>query len=112
MPADIQRSVNEENLQFMQHRDVCCLEYFEFIYGLTQCNAVREGGREGGWVGGREGGWVGGWEKHDSLPTPVFAGCHILDPQHPEQAAFGEMSMHLATNFFFHTYFRTRKKLR
>ena len=40
MPADIQRSVNEENLQFMQHRDVYCVEYFDFIYRLTQCNAV------------------------------------------------------------------------
>ena len=62
MPADIQRSVNEENLQFMQHRDVYCLEYFEFIYRLTQCNTVREGGREGGWVSGWEGGREGGRE--------------------------------------------------
>ena len=74
----------------------------------------RERGREGGWVGGREGGWVGGWVggKVMTLSLPLLLQGAILDPQHPEQAAFGEMSMHLATNFFFHTYFHTRKKLR
>ena len=74
----------------------------------------RKGGREGGWVGEREGGWVGGWVggKIMTLSLPLSLQGAILDPQHPEQAAFGEMSMHLATNFFFHTYFRTRKKLR
>ena len=40
MPATIQRSVNEENLQFMQHRDVYCPEYFLFIHRLTFCNFV------------------------------------------------------------------------
>ena len=40
MPADIQRSVNEENLQYMQHRDVYCPEYFEFIHRLFTCCEV------------------------------------------------------------------------
>lgn len=40
MPPAIQRSVNEENLQFMQHRDVYCVEYFEFIRELTLANHV------------------------------------------------------------------------
>ena len=40
IPANIQRSVNEENLQFMQHRDIYCPEYFEFIYRLTLANSV------------------------------------------------------------------------
>lgn len=40
MPARIQRSVNEENLQFMRHRDVYCPEYFEFIRKLALCNTV------------------------------------------------------------------------
>ncbi len=40
IPATIQRSVNEENLQFMQHRDVYCPEYLEFIYRLTLANSV------------------------------------------------------------------------
>ncbi len=40
MPADIQRSVNEENLLFMRHRDVYCPEYFEFIHRLAMCNTV------------------------------------------------------------------------
>ena len=41
MPANIQRSVNEENLQFMQHRDVYCTEYFDFIHRLATCNQVQ-----------------------------------------------------------------------
>ncbi len=41
MPAEIQRSVNEENLQFMQHRDVYCVEYFEFVHRLIVSNMVR-----------------------------------------------------------------------
>ncbi len=41
MPPAIQRSVNEENLQFMQHRDIYCLEYFEFVRELTMANHVR-----------------------------------------------------------------------
>lgn len=40
IPANIQRSVNEENLQFMQHRDIYCPEYFEFMYRLTLANSV------------------------------------------------------------------------
>ena len=40
MPAVIQRSINEENLQFMQHRDVYCPEYFDFITALAVTNMV------------------------------------------------------------------------
>ena len=40
MPPAIQRSVNEENLQFMQHRDVYCVEYFEFVRDLAITNQV------------------------------------------------------------------------
>ena len=40
MPAVIQRSINEENLQFMQHRDVYCPEYFSFINALAVANMV------------------------------------------------------------------------
>ena len=47
IPAKIQRSVNEENLQFMQHRDVYCPEYFEFIYRLTVTNSVSAWGGGG-----------------------------------------------------------------
>ncbi|XP_019859988.1 PREDICTED: ubiquitin carboxyl-terminal hydrolase 24-like [Amphimedon queenslandica] len=38
IPSTIQRSVNTENLHFMQNRDVYCREYFEFIRNLTFCN--------------------------------------------------------------------------
>ena len=66
MPPQIQRSVNEENLQFMCNRDVYCSEYFDFVFNLTSANRVcccllgdrgkggREGGRERGMEGGRE----------------------------------------------------------
>ena len=43
MPPEIQRSVNEENLQFMQHRDVYCPEYFDFVNQLVQANMVCRG---------------------------------------------------------------------
>ena len=43
MPPEIQRSVNEENLQFMQHRDVYCPEYFAFMRQLVQANGVSDG---------------------------------------------------------------------
>lgn len=42
MPASIQRSINEENLQFMQHRDVYCPEYFHFINALVVANMVSD----------------------------------------------------------------------
>ena len=40
MPAVIQRGVNEENLQFMQHRDVYSPEYFDFVLTLVVSNMV------------------------------------------------------------------------
>uniref|UniRef100_T1IKX5 ubiquitinyl hydrolase 1 n=1 Tax=Strigamia maritima TaxID=126957 RepID=T1IKX5_STRMM len=38
MPARIQQMVHEENLHFMQNRDVYCEEYFSFVYQLVICN--------------------------------------------------------------------------
>ncbi|XP_065904481.1 ubiquitin carboxyl-terminal hydrolase 24-like isoform X2 [Dysidea avara] len=38
MPPQIRRSINEENLQFMQHRDVYCHDYFHFIRSLSFIN--------------------------------------------------------------------------
>lgn len=32
--------INEENLQFMQHRDVYCHDYFNFIRSLSFVNNV------------------------------------------------------------------------
>lgn len=40
IPPAIQRSVNEENLQFMRHRDVYCLEYLAFVRSLVAANTV------------------------------------------------------------------------
>ena len=40
MPAVIQHKVNEDNLQFMRHRDVYCTEYFEFVRELSYANHV------------------------------------------------------------------------
>jgi len=77
MPPEIQRSVNEENLQFMQHRDVYCPEYFAFMRQLVQAN-----------------------------------GAYFLNQTSPLQSEYGVISLQLAINFLFHTYFRTRKKLR
>ena len=41
MPAAIQHKVNEDNLQFMRHRDVYCTEYFDFVRELVYTNHVR-----------------------------------------------------------------------
>ena len=41
MPAAIQHKVNEDNLQFMRHRDVYCTEYFDFVRELVYANNVR-----------------------------------------------------------------------
>ncbi|CAI8010592.1 Ubiquitin carboxyl-terminal hydrolase 24, partial [Geodia barretti] len=38
MPAAIQHKVNEDNLQFMRHRDVYCTEYFDFVRELVYAN--------------------------------------------------------------------------
>lgn len=40
IPPAIQRSVNEENLLFMRHRDVYCLEYLSFVRSLVAANKV------------------------------------------------------------------------
>lgn len=40
MPAVIQHKVNEDNLQYMRHRDVYCTEYFEFVRDLAYANHV------------------------------------------------------------------------
>eukprot|EP00731_Ephydatia_muelleri_P019119 Em0011g1159a len=71
IPPAIQRSVNEENLQFMRHRDVYCLEYLAFVRSLVAANTV--------------------------------------EPGHLE---YGVVSLQLAINFLFHTYFRCKKRLR
>ncbi|XP_014661859.1 PREDICTED: ubiquitin carboxyl-terminal hydrolase 24-like [Priapulus caudatus] len=42
MPARIQQVVREENLRFMQNRDVFNAEYFHLLYQLTRCNTTKE----------------------------------------------------------------------
>ena len=39
MPAAIERGIQEENLRFLENRDVFCDEYFKFIYEFLSCNA-------------------------------------------------------------------------
>ena len=40
MPASIERSIREENLRFMQNRDVFSDDYYKFMYELTTANTV------------------------------------------------------------------------
>ena len=35
MPASIERSIREENLRFMQNRDVFSEDYYSFLYEVT-----------------------------------------------------------------------------
>ena len=57
MPSSIQRHIHDENLQFMQHKEVYTPGYFNFIKELVDTNLVRlcgigkEEGRRG--KGGR-----------------------------------------------------------
>ena len=40
MPANIEREINEENLRFLQNRDVYCEDYYKFILELASINAT------------------------------------------------------------------------
>lgn len=40
MPSAIQRCIHDENLQFMQHKEVYTVEYFTFIKELVDANMV------------------------------------------------------------------------
>ena len=39
MPANIDREIQEENLQFLQNRDVYSEDYYRFIFELCDTNA-------------------------------------------------------------------------
>ena len=39
MPASIERSIREENLRFMQNRDVFSEDYYDFLYQLATTNS-------------------------------------------------------------------------
>ena len=41
MPASIERSIQEENLRFLENRDVFCDEYYRFVQDLLLANNVR-----------------------------------------------------------------------
>lgn len=88
IPPAIQRSVNEENLQFMRHRDVYCLEYLAFVRSLVAANTVS-------------------FRRvaHSNSQLPILQ----VEPEHAE---YGVVSLQLAINFLFHTYFRCKKRLR
>ena len=88
IPPAIQRSVNEENLQFMRHKDVYCLEYLTFVRNLVAANKVGVGVEE--------------YLVSYSLSLKV-------DTEHPQ---YGVVSLQLAINFLFHTYFRCKRRLR
>ena len=40
MPPSIERAIREENLRFMQNRDVYCQDYNKFIYDLATVNSM------------------------------------------------------------------------
>jgi len=50
MPSTIEREIQEENLQFLQNRDVYSEDYYRFIFQLCQVNSRTSGG--GGGAGG------------------------------------------------------------
>ena len=43
MPPSIERAIREENLRFMQNRDVYCQDYNKFIYDLATVNTAHKG---------------------------------------------------------------------
>ncbi len=143
MPATIQRSVNEENLQFMQHRDVYCAEYFEFVHRLAGCNMVSYvctcsiHGRSKPTLYS----CVRAWFVICGLPSLCIRNWIVVNfltqvrskqflsafykyvfycakdviqssPNSQESTLFGVCSLQLAINFLFHTYLKTKKKLR
>ena len=86
--------INEENLQFMQHRDVYCHDYFHFIRSLSFINNVST-------------------QHHQQHYVFDFLGQHHLkDDTCKGRKEIAVTSLKLAINFLFHTYFHTRKKLR
>ena len=43
MPPSIERAIREDNLRFMQNRDVYCQDYNKFIYDLATVNTAYKG---------------------------------------------------------------------
>jgi len=46
MPAAIERSIREDNMRFLQNRDVFCEEYYRFIYELVTTNTYKHRAEE------------------------------------------------------------------
>ena len=42
MPASVERLIQEENLKFLDNRDVFCDNYFDFVHDIVSTN-VRSG---------------------------------------------------------------------
>ena len=42
MPPSIERSIREENLRFMQNRDVYCEQYNKFMFDLATVNMYKQ----------------------------------------------------------------------
>ncbi len=80
MPASIERTIQEENLHFLENRDVFCVEYYSFIRELIGCNSA----------------------SHSVAP-----GSKTLISDYDQLC---ECSVKLAVNFLCHTYFHLAKR--
>lgn len=93
--------VRDENLKFMKNRDIYNSDYFNFTLSLASVNAVSS--------------------EHSAsfrsalyLPYSNFSFILFFQTKlkHPSYQAMAQTSLQLAVQFLFHTYLRTKKKLR
>lgn len=93
--------VRDENLKFMKNRDVYNSDYFSFTLSLASVNAVRSEP-------------FSLLYKHFVFPALKFELYTVFQTKlkHPSYQAMAKTSLQLAVQFLFHTYLRTKKKLR
>ena len=96
MPANIEREINEENLRFLQNRDVYCEDYYKFILDLASIN-VNPARPNGLSVGVRQITMRGG---------PATFSSKLAE----DHSRLRLESVRLATNFLLNSYFHVKKR--
>jgi len=88
MPPLIERGIREDNMKFMQNRDLYCEDYYKFVYSLAKLNIVT-------------------LERRRHRSRRLSANTTALSPQ--VQSMYIS-SMKLAVNFFLNTYCHVRNR--
>lgn len=93
--------VRDENLKFMKNRDVYNSDYFNFTLSLASVNAVSSE-HSASFISAL-------YFLHTNLSFILFFQTKL---KHPSYQAMAKTSLQLSVQFLFHTYLRTKKKLR